>query len=245
MKSLSDVYLSRTGHVIFELNGDTLILKSEAPEWIREAFPEMTDTMSFVPDEFSFLDSFLDSLKDEWPNEATRSQYWTTRLKNGETLPLQLTAFSVKKQRVVVVHRVDQAFESTQAQQQMLLEGILERDGLLRLRDSLIEQREEYRRLLDGIPDILFQLRSDGTCTGLRLGRVGGSVLSTSSFTPRPFESFFPKNMEKEINAAVTRCFQDVVLERLTFTSKDGVQQELRILPTTNVEGVGILRDLD
>ena len=243
--TLADDFLRRTGHVIFKLEGDTLISTGELPGWIREAFPEMNGQQSFVPEEFSFMDSFLDSLKDEWPREITRSQYWTTRVKDDEALSMQLIAFMTDKQRVVVVQRVDRAFSDAQVQQQMLLEGILERDGLLQLRDALVSQREEYRRLLDGIPDILFQLRSDGNCTGVRLGRVGGSMFSTSSFTPRPFAKFFPSDIEDEVSEALARCFRDVVIERVTFTSDDGVQQELRLLPTTSTEGVGILRDLD
>ncbi len=108
--------------------------------------------------------------------------------------------------------------------------------------------QEHLQSFIQAIPDMIFRLRADGTCLGLKPSALEPTFFSPDEFLGKNFFSMpLPEHLLTNLKAALQRVTQDSALEIFEFSMEMpfGLHQyEARVVPTGPDEGTCIVRNI-
>ncbi len=118
--SPADATLEALGYALFVAEGATLRLASKPPGWLRGIWPKVKAAGAKLPvsDMSPFLENFLIDAAECWEiggDRRARSGPWVETDSSGDQLQIEAVALTVKGQRVLLIERLGEDFESRKA----------------------------------------------------------------------------------------------------------------------------------
>ena len=128
--SPADATLEALGYALFVSEGDTLRLASKPPGWLRGIWPQVKTAGAKLPvaDASPFLENFLIDAAECWEiggDRRARSGPWVEEDSSGDQLQIEAVALTVKGQKVLLIERLGEDFDSRKAVLQKARESVV------------------------------------------------------------------------------------------------------------------------
>ena len=240
--SLDVATMERVDSSSFRLLGDP-------PEWFREICPGAILGRVWPVEQFSFLEDFLINAESFWQNGSEgrlKSGAWTDVDSAGREIHLEASAMCLDGRKILIIEPLRFEFDQIQMLAQRAREKSLDYERLVRAETALRKSETKTRALLDAIPDLMFQVNSDGLIIDYRSREGFGLDTEAEELLNSQVRDIGPRGLGELIEGSTQFVLSTGTAQTFDFEVLDSIKRdfEVRTVAAGEDEALVIIRDI-